>query len=208
MKDGDQTGAATQPPGGPKRRNTIKVDRESTPAANIAPPSRRTSLLVEPTSTSRRTSTAAPASSSTNPKAIVKVKLNTPAIGQTVPIPSSLPVPSLGSGISSAAHPSPQTNGHTAATNGNETSHTESVTNCICDNPTQEVDAGFMIACDGCDIWFHGRCVGIPNEESHPAGSWYCPRCTGVRLPLPQGRGTANQGPTVNVALKVNGAAK
>ncbi|KAI8091087.1 uncharacterized protein B0P05DRAFT_528717 [Gilbertella persicaria] len=46
--------------------------------------------------------------------------------------------------------------------------------NCICENPT--VDYGtFMIACDGCGVWFHGSCVGI--AESDQVEEWYCKRC-------------------------------
>ncbi|KAJ3115660.1 hypothetical protein HDU96_000278 [Phlyctochytrium bullatum] len=45
--------------------------------------------------------------------------------------------------------------------------------NCICDMP--DVDDGlFMIACDTCGFWFHGRCVGVMTAIDE----WFCVRCT------------------------------
>ncbi|KAG0369729.1 hypothetical protein BC939DRAFT_500216 [Gamsiella multidivaricata] len=49
------------------------------------------------------------------------------------------------------------------------------VINCICSQPTLD-DGLFMIACDSCQEWFHGRCVGI--REGDVVGTWYCRRCT------------------------------
>ncbi|KAF9284073.1 hypothetical protein BGZ68_004923 [Mortierella alpina] len=49
------------------------------------------------------------------------------------------------------------------------------VINCICANPTLD-DGLFMIACDSCEEWFHGRCVGI--REGDAVTTWFCQRCT------------------------------
>ncbi|KAI8596003.1 hypothetical protein EDD21DRAFT_312703 [Dissophora ornata] len=49
------------------------------------------------------------------------------------------------------------------------------VINCICSNPTLD-DGLFMIACDRCQEWFHGRCVGV--RESDSVATWFCRRCT------------------------------
>ncbi|KAF9947905.1 hypothetical protein BGZ70_002443 [Mortierella alpina] len=49
------------------------------------------------------------------------------------------------------------------------------VINCICANPTLD-DGLFMIACDSCEVWFHGRCVGI--REGDAVTTWFCQRCT------------------------------
>lgn len=46
------------------------------------------------------------------------------------------------------------------------------VINCICLEPRLN-DGLFMIACDSCGIWFHGRCVGIHFDISE----WRCTRC-------------------------------
>lgn len=47
---------------------------------------------------------------------------------------------------------------------------------CIC----RDTSHGFMIACDDCDEWFHGECIGI-SEESAPE-IYYCRYCTGKRV--------------------------
>ncbi|KAF9121444.1 hypothetical protein BGW39_010526 [Mortierella sp. 14UC] len=49
------------------------------------------------------------------------------------------------------------------------------VINCICPNPTLD-DGLFMIACDRCEVWFHGRCVGV--REGDAVKTWFCQRCT------------------------------
>ncbi|KAF9543015.1 hypothetical protein EC957_001374 [Mortierella hygrophila] len=49
------------------------------------------------------------------------------------------------------------------------------VINCICSNPTLD-DGLFMIACDRCEVWFHGRCVGV--REGDAVKTWFCQRCT------------------------------
>ncbi|KAG0379932.1 hypothetical protein BGX24_011001 [Mortierella sp. AD032] len=46
---------------------------------------------------------------------------------------------------------------------------------CICRtvyDPTR-----FMIACDGCDDWFHGDCVGVAEKDSDMVDKYYCKRC-------------------------------
>ncbi|KAI9203180.1 uncharacterized protein BJ171DRAFT_409058, partial [Polychytrium aggregatum] len=50
----------------------------------------------------------------------------------------------------------------------------EDVIRCICTSPTLD-DGLFMIACDACGIWFHGRCVGI--EATTGVEEWHCVRC-------------------------------
>ncbi|RKP03547.1 hypothetical protein CXG81DRAFT_16927 [Caulochytrium protostelioides] len=43
---------------------------------------------------------------------------------------------------------------------------------CVCANPHLD-DGSFMIACDQCELWFHGRCVDVQT----PPSTWLCPRC-------------------------------
>ncbi|KAJ1660207.1 hypothetical protein IWQ61_000823 [Dispira simplex] len=50
----------------------------------------------------------------------------------------------------------------------------EDITHCVCSTPFLD-DSSFMISCDRCRQWFHGRCVQMP-PGSDPE-SWYCPRC-------------------------------
>jgi hypothetical protein len=48
---------------------------------------------------------------------------------------------------------------------------------CICEHST--VDFGrFMIACDSCEVWFHGECVKITSESLQSGAQWLCLRCS------------------------------
>ncbi|KAJ1910226.1 hypothetical protein IWQ60_010767, partial [Tieghemiomyces parasiticus] len=58
--------------------------------------------------------------------------------------------------------------------------HAEDIINCICDTPYYD-DTLFMISCDRCKQWFHGRCVNIaPGSDPE---SWFCPRCRRKKRP-------------------------
>ncbi|KAG5459638.1 MAG: hypothetical protein BJ554DRAFT_8413 [Olpidium bornovanus] len=35
-----------------------------------------------------------------------------------------------------------------------------------------------MIACDGCEEWFHGTCVKVSEEAAELVDKYYCPSCT------------------------------
>jgi len=60
---------------------------------------------------------------------------------------------------------------------------------CICSNAT-ETNKGFMICCDkeGCNTWFHGRCVGISRDDVDKgrAQNWHCLRCDKRKLLPPR----------------------
>ena len=45
---------------------------------------------------------------------------------------------------------------------------------CICGHPDTFED---MVACDGCDHWFHLSCVDM---EDAPQGDWFCADCPHV----------------------------
>ena len=47
-------------------------------------------------------------------------------------------------------------------------------TYCFCKKPD---DGTLMIQCDGCDEWFHGRCVGITQGEVITIDKYFCPFC-------------------------------
>jgi hypothetical protein len=64
---------------------------------------------------------------------------------------------------------------------------------CTCRGPA---DGGFMIGCDSCDLWFHGKCVGVTSragDAMEAAGARYsCPVCAaqaGVPYAAPQAPG-------------------
>ncbi|KAG2179211.1 hypothetical protein INT43_002061 [Umbelopsis isabellina] len=46
---------------------------------------------------------------------------------------------------------------------------------CICRKPYDR--PRFMIACDACDQWFHGECVGISERDGALVEKYYCPTC-------------------------------
>lgn len=54
-------------------------------------------------------------------------------------------------------------------------SHREDLVYCICRKPSGNE---FMLCCDNCETWFHGRCVGYSNKEVNTLKKWYCSFCT------------------------------
>jgi len=57
---------------------------------------------------------------------------------------------------------------------------------CLCRKPYQ---AGvFMIACDSCNEWFHGECVGITEQEAEEHEEYVCPGCIDRGVPQPTKR--------------------
>ena len=51
---------------------------------------------------------------------------------------------------------------------------------CLCRQPQ---GGRFMIACDGCEQWFHGDCVGVREgpDQLDPSFLWFCPPCAARR---------------------------
>ena len=43
---------------------------------------------------------------------------------------------------------------------------------CMCKAPSD----GWMIGCESCDDWFHGRCIGLKEEDN--VEDYVCPRCS------------------------------
>jgi len=56
---------------------------------------------------------------------------------------------------------------------GVDSYESEEVIDCVCAN---NKDLGFMISCEKCLAWLHGKCVGI-SKRNEP-DEYYCPRCT------------------------------
>ncbi|KAF9904932.1 hypothetical protein EC991_002232 [Linnemannia zychae] len=50
---------------------------------------------------------------------------------------------------------------------------------CICRGPYDGVE--FMIACDRCEEWFHGRCIGMKPQEAKKSNYYYCDTCQRIR---------------------------
>lgn len=56
---------------------------------------------------------------------------------------------------------------------------------CICKRPD---NGELMVGCDGCDDWFHFRCLKIPETYKNLVYSFYCPYCqAGVTGPPSNG---------------------
>jgi len=58
-----------------------------------------------------------------------------------------------------------------------DNNYDEEVIECICGN---NKDLGFMISCEKCYAWLHGKCVGISKRNEPEV--YYCPRC--VKKPV------------------------
>lgn len=48
---------------------------------------------------------------------------------------------------------------------------------CICKQEEEADSDGFMVQCDFCLDWFHGRCVRISREEAVTVPKYMCPIC-------------------------------
>ncbi|KAI3630530.1 hypothetical protein MIR68_011965 [Amoeboaphelidium protococcarum] len=59
-------------------------------------------------------------------------------------------------------------------------SESDNAVYCICQ---QEDDGSFMINCDKCSQWFHGRCVSITTDTVQITDSWNCPDCRAANNP-------------------------
>ncbi|KAI3649744.1 hypothetical protein MP228_005376 [Amoeboaphelidium protococcarum] len=59
-------------------------------------------------------------------------------------------------------------------------SESDNAVYCIC---KQEDDGSFMINCDNCSQWFHGRCVSITKDTVHVTDQWNCPDCRAANNP-------------------------
>ncbi|KAI6646658.1 Lysine-specific demethylase 7B-like [Oopsacas minuta] len=46
---------------------------------------------------------------------------------------------------------------------------------CFCRSRSKDTE--FMIQCDGCDIWYHGSCVELREEETDIIDKFFCPPC-------------------------------
>ncbi|KAI9313634.1 hypothetical protein BX666DRAFT_1863994 [Dichotomocladium elegans] len=54
--------------------------------------------------------------------------------------------------------------------------YSEDVLYCICRKPYDV--PRFMIACDRCDQWFHGECIGISEREGEFIDLYFCGECS------------------------------
>ena len=57
---------------------------------------------------------------------------------------------------------------------------------CICRKPYKDEDEDVvMVACDGCDDWFHPGCVKIDESKLDLLDSYICAKCEKSEQLLP-----------------------
>ncbi|KAJ1976725.1 hypothetical protein H4R34_003868 [Dimargaris verticillata] len=136
----------------PKKRRKSSL---STPA----PPT--TSARLSPGPTDPNTTLAAAPPPHTRPDRTLPSPMHVlPSMPPLLP-PASAP-------LIGAAVPPPGANIPPADLNATDIIH------CVCATPFWD-DSSFMISCDNCQQWFHGRCVGVvPGQDPE---TWLCPRC-------------------------------
>ncbi|KAI8084522.1 uncharacterized protein BX664DRAFT_283144 [Halteromyces radiatus] len=49
---------------------------------------------------------------------------------------------------------------------------------CFCQKVYDETQ--FMIACDRCEKWFHGDCIGIDEKQGEAVDLYFCPSCSKI----------------------------
>ena len=59
---------------------------------------------------------------------------------------------------------------------GEEEEEEEEERYCVCRGPYGNK---FMIACDGCEEWFHGSCISINSDQAKNVDKYFCPFCKG-----------------------------
>ncbi|KAH6565257.1 hypothetical protein BASA60_009983 [Batrachochytrium salamandrivorans] len=145
----------------------------STPSPK--PPSASTSTPLARSPHSSPITTPKPATKSTTKIGNTPPKTHTPSYGVKPPSASSTMgnLPShQDTHVSSLSKPTlSSTIPLTCVTAVDDAKIDEEVINCICSAPTID-DGTFMIACDICSHWFHGRCVSVYAEVAE----WRCPR--------------------------------
>ena len=45
---------------------------------------------------------------------------------------------------------------------------------CLCRKPD---DGDFMVGCDFCNEWYHGKCVGVSRKQAADIKRYSCPKC-------------------------------
>ncbi|KAL9111923.1 MAG: hypothetical protein Q9227_003773 [Pyrenula ochraceoflavens] len=68
---------------------------------------------------------------------------------------------------------------------------------CICRGPD---DHTWMISCNACDEWFHGRCVNMSQELDDIIERYICPTCTSASLGHTTYRALCSRAPCLRAA--------
>ncbi|KAJ1976422.1 hypothetical protein H4R35_002708 [Dimargaris xerosporica] len=134
--------------------------RRKSSLSTLAPPTSAARLSPGPTDPKAALATTPPPPSTQADRILSSATL----------VPSSLPLlhPPATAPLKNAAVPPPGANIPPADP------HAPDIIHCVCSTPFWD-DSSFMISCDNCQQWFHGRCVGVvPGQDPE---TWLCPRC-------------------------------
>ncbi|KAJ3145780.1 hypothetical protein HDU86_000647 [Geranomyces michiganensis] len=83
-----------------------------------------------------------------------------------------------GSNSPSGSTPNPGSPKPSAAAAASQASDDRNRVYCICRKPFDgATDDEFYIGCEGCDEWFHGRCVNVTEQEASGIEQWMCAAC-------------------------------
>ncbi|CAG8573717.1 8600_t:CDS:2 [Paraglomus occultum] len=147
----------------PKQQKEQKREQVQPPYNSTQRPKKPSKVKLKPKPTK-----STPASASTP----MKIKLRIPTPHKQSSSPASVPSTPV-SAISASLPPS--TLNTPSVVVSIPTMNDEEI-NCICENP--HMDYGkFMIACDNCEVWYHGSCVGFGDGTDVVVDSWFCMRC-------------------------------
>ncbi|KAH9991781.1 hypothetical protein BJV77DRAFT_1005698 [Russula vinacea] len=55
----------------------------------------------------------------------------------------------------------------------------QGVTRCVCGNAGDDDESAgeFFVQCETCNVWQHGQCMGIRNEDAVKADHYFCEKC-------------------------------
>lgn len=73
---------------------------------------------------------------------------------------------------------------------GEEKEPTESRVYCLCRQPD---DGSYMLACDKCEEWYHGRCVKVTKKVGDRLKTYICPQCNPQDTPLDEDKYVPSQ---------------
>ncbi|KAI7821991.1 hypothetical protein BC939DRAFT_454438 [Gamsiella multidivaricata] len=137
-----------------------------------------------------------------------------PAVAaETASIPRVSPTPSTahkkkktttGRSKTKASKPVGGTNGKQKA-GGRKIGRPKSVSKdvyCICRGPYDGIE--FMIACDRCEEWFHGRCIGMKPQEAKKSSHYYCDTCQRIRKMFGVADATENSAKLTKTKSKIS----
>lgn len=169
----------------PLRESSVPVPTTELASTGAAPPPSNPKKRPAPGRTKKGTATTMKKAPPAKRRRLADKKDDTPAaklakanaLGKGTPANSS-PAPSARSYSADVGAEDGYASSSQHSDNGSDsgTDDPDADVYCICRRPD---NGTFMIGCDGgCDDWFHGKCVGIPEGDKNLIDKYMCPNCT------------------------------